>query len=52
LRAKDVTPGNGLFARALDICAELPASLEDRDLTGELETARLLVPQLAGVLAE
>jgi histidine ammonia-lyase len=52
LRAKSVAPSNDLLARALEICAELPASLEDRDLTGELETARLLVPQLAGVLAE
>jgi histidine ammonia-lyase len=52
LRAKNVTPANELLARALDLCADLPASLEDRDLTGELETARQLLPQLAGVLVE
>ena len=50
LRLKKGSPGNELLARALAVCADLPDGLEDRDLTGDVELASRVLPQLAAVL--
>jgi histidine ammonia-lyase len=43
-------PLTGPQSRAVELCAELPAALEDRDLTADLDVAQRLIPALAGVL--
>jgi histidine ammonia-lyase len=50
LRAKKVTPGTDLLARALADCGELPDDYADRDLTGDVELATSLLPRLAALL--
>ena len=38
-------------ARAVELCAQLPAGAEDRDLTPDLDTAQQLIPALAELVA-
>lgn len=42
------TPPRGVLAEVLDACAELPDDLRDRDLSGDLETARAVLGGLTG----
>jgi histidine ammonia-lyase len=37
---------------AVELCSELPASLEDRDLTSDIEAGQRLLPALGGLVAE
>ncbi|HEV2887626.1 MAG TPA: aromatic amino acid ammonia-lyase [Jatrophihabitans sp.] len=37
-------------ARAVELCAELPAGIADRDLTPDLDTAQRLIPALAALV--
>jgi histidine ammonia-lyase len=52
LRAKQISPDNDLLASALAACSELPDRMEDRDLTGDVEIATRLLPQLARLLPD
>jgi hypothetical protein len=36
--------------RALDLCADLPAALADRDLSPDIEAAEKLLPEFAELL--
>jgi histidine ammonia-lyase len=41
----------GPQARAVEVCAELSAAIEDRNLTADLEVAQRLIPALAALVA-
>jgi histidine ammonia-lyase len=50
LRLGGTTPPTGTLRRALDVCAELPDGLGDRDLSADIELAEKLLPELARLL--
>ena len=47
LRLAGTSPARGTLARALDLCAELPEQVADRDLSPDIEIAEKLLPELA-----
>lgn len=51
VRLAGLDPASPVLARALEICAVLPADAGDRDLTDELSAAAGLLPELAALIA-
>jgi histidine ammonia-lyase len=47
LRSRGITPASATLACALATCADLPDSLADRDLSGDVQLAGQLLPTLA-----
>ncbi|MGZ4594665.1 MAG: aromatic amino acid lyase, partial [Actinomycetes bacterium] len=47
LRSRGITPASAPLACALATCADLPDSLADRDLSGDVQLAAQLLPTLA-----
>ena len=50
LRLGGTTPAGAALRRAMDVCAELPDEVADRDLSADIEIAEKLLPGLARLL--
>jgi histidine ammonia-lyase len=50
LRLGGAEPADGALGEAMELCAGLPAAVEDRDLSSDIEIAEKLLPELARLL--
>jgi histidine ammonia-lyase len=50
LRLAGLVPADPTARRALDLCADLPSGIADRDLGPDIEAAEKLLPELAGLV--